>query len=141
MAEMKITVELSAEDRARLDAILAELKQARPDCSKCMAQVTEAMAKTVSEAPAPAEEHPVENPFPEPAPGTPAAEETPPFPAPAKTVSLEDIRQLVMKLSRKGADVKEKVKAVVNEYAPKVTQVAEADYPALLEKLEALDAE
>ena len=41
MSEMKLIFEFCPEDRARLDAILEELKSSRPNCERCVSTMSE----------------------------------------------------------------------------------------------------
>lgn len=82
----------------------------------------------------PINEHPVETPFPEPqGVSVPQAEE-PHTEAPAKTYSKTDVKAVCLKLSKAGRQ--EELKAAFAKFgAKKLTEVAEADYPALMEVL------
>lgn len=132
-----ITIELCAEDRARLDKILEALA-ARPDCTRCAKQVVDYCTqvtgvneygeKVEPEAPAEAE-HPVENPFPEPA--TPKAK-----PA-APAVSKSDVQQKVVALSAAGK--KAEVREIVHAYAERVSGIPEDKLPEVMAKLNALE--
>lgn len=151
MSELKIIVELCPEDRGRLDAILAELKEARPNCEHCVEALgdawTKATAARMSAHPAdavpPAEAADVVTPPPEekPAEAAPGPAEKAPDPAPAAEApvySLADVRRAVMGASRQSQEMKAKVKALVNEYAEGVTAMKAEDYPAFMERLGAL---
>lgn len=82
----------------------------------------------------PIEEHPVENPFPAPQGSVvPQAEERH-TEAPAKTYSKTDVKAVCLKFSKAGRQ--EELKAAFAKFgAKKLTEVAEADYPALMEVL------
>ena len=110
-----ITIELCAEDRARLDKILEALQG-------------------VNVKPAPvAEEHPVEEPFGSPDPvEEPAAE-----PAP-KQYTLADVRSLVQELAKPGSKKQPEAKAIVQSYAAKVSDIPADKYGEVMEKLNAL---
>lgn len=115
-------------------------------------------APVAQEAPAaaPVELHPVQDPFPAPeavqAPAEPVVaapaveptdaqtpwEEPAPSAAPEKVYSLEDVRTRVMELSRKGSDVKAKVKAALNKYAASVPQLKAEQYGAFMADLEGI---
>lgn len=132
-----ITIELCAEDRARLDKILEAL-MARPDCTRCAKQVVdyctqvtgvnEYGAKVEPEAPA-EPEHPVENPFPEPA----APKEKPAVPA----VTKSDVQQKVVALSAAGK--KAEVREIVHAYAERVSGIPEDKLAEVMAKLNALE--
>lgn len=142
MSDLKITFELAAEDRARLDAILERLKDVSPRCDNCTRQFSEAIQFFVAntnkqEAPAsviPFSTHPatveppatVEDVVPW---------ETPAEEAPVKKYTLEEVRRAVMSASRKSADVKAKVKALLNEYAPSVPALPAEKYAEFMGRL------
>lgn len=109
-----ITIELCAEDRARLDAILEALRGPR-----CAAEGSQAKAEP---------EHPVADPFPE----EPPKEEAPKKPEPPK-VKMEDVQQKVVELSAAGK--KAEVRAIVTAYAERVSNIPEAKLGEVMEKL------
>ena len=120
-----ITIELCAEDRARLDAILEALKHTY-DAN------TEA-----TEPPQKAEEAPSQ-------PVTPPQEEKPEETAPApsgskpeQTVSRADVQRLVVDLSAAGK--KAEVKDIVMAYADRVSAIPEDKLAEVYEKLNALE--
>lgn len=136
-----ITIELCAEDRARLDGILEALKgYALPadtiDTIKAME------APTPVEAPKPAEpvqlklvteEKPVEEkPVEDAAPW-----EGPEEPAPKYTA--DDVRAKVQKLASPTMGKRDAVKKIVEEYAPSVRLIPEDKYPEVMAKLTALE--
>lgn len=152
-----IVFRLCDEDRARLDAIIDALGN-KPNCSKCMETVTEAVAAHVTQqAPAATPEaHPVDNPFPEPvkeepqpepAPELAKEEETQPEPAPepvkeeepAPAVTLEQIQQKVIKLATGGK--KAQVREIVNAHAKKVSDLPAEVWGEVWAKLTELEAE
>ena len=154
-----ITIELRAEDRARLDR-LAEAME-RKTCDKCVAAVmefsklrinpkpeTDPVQKALAETLAKAEES-VEAPkntteqaetsaplttLPE--EEKPTAEE-PTTPQTTKTVDRTELRAKVIELSAKG--LKEQVKEIVRAYAQTVTDVPEDKLTECYGKLEALE--
>lgn len=82
----------------------------------------------------PINEHPVETPFPEPQGFSVPQAEEPHTEAPAKTYSKTDVKAVCLKLSKAGRQ--EELKAAFAKFgAKKLTEVAEADYPALMEAL------
>lgn len=127
-----ITIELCAEDRARLDSLLAKLDrcigefipsgEAHTDYGYKAQGVEYATQDEAAEAKL--EEIP--EPYSEPCPF-----ET----APAATRA--DVQQKVVALSAAGK--KEKVRAVVNAYAAKVSGIPEDKLAEVLEKLNALE--
>ena len=147
-----ITFELCAEDRARLDKIIDLLGGLRqPDCSACVAGV----ASYIEKAAAALDAHPVASPFPA-ASGAPSPEvkwETDPDglkemlekainPEPAKpAITLEQIQKKATQIAAGSADKKAKLRAIVNQYAAKVTDLPEASWPAVWAALCALESE
>lgn len=61
-----------------------------------------------------------------------------PAAAPAKSYTLEEVRKAVMAMSRKGPDVKAKVKAALNKYAESVPALPSEKYAEFMADLEAL---
>ena len=137
MSELKIVMELCPEDRARLDAILEELKSSRPNCERCVSTMSESWKSATT-----AIQHPVDAVPPatveDVAPAPDPAADPAPAPAPAaeeEKYTLEKVRSAVMTASRKSPEMKKKVKALLNQYAESVTKLPEADYPAFIAKL------
>lgn len=145
-----ITIELCAEDRARLDAILAALS-ARPNCERCANTVAKYVAAEVGQT----AEHPVVDPFPAPdtaeksndAP-TEAEPETVNTPEPEKPAEAEeqpeapavthaDIQRKVVTLSAAGK--KDQVREIVTKYAKKVSDLPEDKLAEVWAKLTALE--
>lgn len=127
-----ITIELCAEDRARLDAILGAL-QAGPNCESCVKSAINFVGhhqNPEAAAPdAPAEpEQPAE---PEP--------EAAPEPQPeAVKVERSDIQKMVVALSQAGK--KDAVRSIVTAYNnTKVSDIPEDKLPEVFEKLTALE--
>lgn len=131
-----ITIELCAEDRARLDAILEALQKAAPRCDNCVKLVTDICA--TKDAP--------ENNAQEPEEVTP--KQTQPEPkkptqattaneAPAPEVTVEDLRSKYMRLAT--TDGKEKARQIVKEYAPKLNDIPADKRAEVLDKLTALE--
>ena len=123
MNNITVTVELCAEDRARLDRI-AELLT---PTTMSVPEIKAAPAEPAPAAPvALAEEKPTENP--------PEAEK----PAEAAPVpSADELRALVQTLVAAGH--RDAVKAIVQGYAPKVTDVPEDKRAECIGKLKALE--
>lgn len=124
-----ITIELCAEDRARLDKIIEGLEKT-PRCDKCAKTVAEVVAtlpQAITEPQEPtkeeprAETHPVEevpeNEAQEPESDAPAEKVEEP------TVTLEQIQQKVVQLAAAGADKKAKVREVISAYGTKVSDL------------------
>lgn len=121
----KITIELCAEDRARLDRLTAALENAQP--AELYIDNAEVSAST-TEAPTTAQEPPKEEPQTSDAP-TPenATQPEPESEAPVveaqPEVTLEQIQQKVVQIAAIGATKKEKVRAVINAYGAKVSDL------------------
>jgi hypothetical protein len=146
-----ITIELCAEDRARLDAILAALQQG-PDCDKCVkgvvTYVDHMMGQGAAEEEKPAEattEAPAEAPADEPAEADtiPAEEETPVEvkSEPAEAVDFDKVRaevqSLVVRLSASGK--KDQARKIVQAYASRVSAIPEDKLIEAKGKLTALE--
>lgn len=155
MTEVKIVYEMCQEDRARLDAILKELRLSRPNCEQCVSYLAEAW-KQATEKSIPAG-HPVDavppatvedvvTPEPEEKPATaaPAPEPAPEAPAPATNAvpfDISDVRWKVMSLAKVSQAVKARVKALTNEYAESITAMKPEDYPEFMARLSELETE
>lgn len=123
-----ITIELCAEDRARLDRILDALTPvALPVALNACTALPEAPLPEILQ------------------PGQPVPEAPAPVPAAESTkeetsaVTLDDIRALVQKLIAPGSNKREQAKAVVRQYAQKVSDIPGdkcAECYAALTKLE-----
>lgn len=140
-----ITIELCAEDRARLDRLTAALeKRATQEAGVIMDPVREALAEALEKA------APSEKPQNEPqAAEEPAKAETLPkeeTPAAAEedkpSITLAQIQQKVIQLSaaNKGAK-KSAVREIVNAYAARVTDLPEDKWLEVWDKLTALEQE
>lgn len=119
-----ITIELCAEDRARLDRLAEALE--RRTCDKC---VTSAIDYLKNAPESHTEEVTVEQETPI-VEGTVQAE-------PTKTVDRADLRAKVIELSAKG--FKEQTRDIVRAYAQTVTAVPEDKVAECFAKLEALE--
>lgn len=136
-----ITIELSAEDRARLDKIVnlleALLKQEPKTASAPTDPVTEQLRATVEQAKNALGATEGQTPS-----TTQAKEEPPtaakePQPQPTKTVSRAELATKVREMMTKG--FKEETKAIVKEYAPNVPGVPEDKVTECYERLVALE--
>lgn len=141
MNNITLTVELCAEDRARLDNIFAAIKSAivLPAIEVEEATPTQQVNAPAPEAPAPAEELPFE-PEPKkqeaPAPAPAPAPEPKPAPA-APEVDTATLQSKVVQLVNGGK--RDEAKAIILEYASCVSQVPaekRAEVLARLNKLE-----
>lgn len=140
-----ITIELCAEDRARLDAILKALTHTH-DCNSCVEQVirtidplmqssiadTEAAEQPQEPAKEPAQpvtppevEQPAET-----TTETPESEQTP-------TVDRSEVQRKVVELSAAGK--KAEVKEIVMAYADRVSTIPEDKLAEVFDKLSALE--
>ncbi len=111
-----ITVELHPDDRARLDRILAALEGR--NCKGCVETAVK-YATAVHGA------HPAGH------------AEAAPEPEPTPTVSETDIQKLCVKLSANGK--KKEARAILNEYADRVSRVPPAQRQELYDRLTALE--
>ena len=142
MSEMKLIFEFCPEDRARLDAILEELKSSRPNCERCVSTMSESWKSAPAAIQHPVDAVPpatVEDVAPAPAPAADPAPAVDPAPAAEEEkYTLEKVRSAVMTASRKSPEMKKKVKALLNQYSESVTKLPEVDYPAFMTELNAL---
>ena len=134
-----ITIELCAEDRARLDRLAAALEKYPHKCENCAKTVAEGVAAFVAkEVSAPSEE-------PKSEPQEPTKEDPPatnPDDGTEPSVTLEQIQQKVVQLSVAANGAKKaKVREVVNLYAKNVSGIPEDKFAEVWEKLTALEKE
>ena len=126
-----ITIELCAEDRARIDAVIAALEklpnQAKAKAPKAKAK-EEPQATTTPEAEAPAD-YPLDPP-PFDVPEQDAPEQD------APKVDRADVQRLVVELSAAGK--KAEVKEIVTAYADRVSAIPEDKLSEVFEKLNKL---
>ena len=127
----KITIELCAEDRARLDAIIAGLTGMQ--CDMCTDRIKAKLATTAPQEPK-TEAAEVFTPAEPEKPAEPAVEE---HTAPAVTVTHADIQRKVIELSAAGK--KDAVRAIVTTYAARVSDIPEDKLVEVLTKLQALE--
>lgn len=161
-----ITIELCAEDRARLDRLAAALDKLAPKCEDCARGVADAVAAYVTTAqkqataeaeakPEPVtpttEEKPTEAPK-EAAVAketaaptvTPTEKEEQPAEPEKPTVTLAQIQQKVIRIaSDKGGAKKAKVREIINAYGSKVSDLKEQPdkWGEVWERLTALESE
>ena len=120
MAAANITIELCAEDRARLDRIIAELSNLAGNPRQEQPNI-ETQANT----------------FP--------VKEKPPHPTETVTegpeITLEQVQKKVVQLAAGwGGAKKAQVRAIINDYAPKVPDLPVDKLPEVWERLLALEA-
>jgi DNA-directed RNA polymerase specialized sigma subunit len=148
-----ITIELCAEDRARIDRLIAAVEKRTVQVESALEQkynikteptddpVTKALADTLRRAQESQNKATGEQETPTPT-TTPQTEETPTVEAveqqpTARKVDRAELRAKVVELSAKG--LKEQVKAVVREYGQTVPTIPEDKIAECYEKLEALE--
>ena len=145
-----ITIELCAEDRARLDRLSAALEQRVTQEAGITLEIADPLHKQLAEALANTE--PQETPKEEPKVETTPTEETPTqstqepeSDAPAEkvepSVTLEQIQQKVVQLAAAGADKKAKAREVISTYGTKVSDLKDKPekWDEVWEKLAALE--
>lgn len=142
-----ITIELCAEDRARLDKIIAGLENT-PNCDSCVRSAI-TLAKSAAQTATEPQEAPKEEPKAEtnPTEETPQeATQEPESDAPAEkvepAVTLEQIQQKVVQLAASGAEKKAKVREVISAYGTKVSDLKDKPekWDEVWQKLTALEA-
>lgn len=132
----KIVFELCAEDRARLDAIIAGLQGLAPAVPKSVSFGPDGITVDLAAAEHPADasvahlEPPVAAPAasqPEPAAVEPAPE--------VKPVSLGEFQKAIVTRCAESAGMKAKVQALVHKYAPSVSEIPEGKRSEVLAEL------
>lgn len=142
-----ITIELCAEDRARLDKII-DCLGVQTECAHCAQLVTQVVNNITRELGLPGtgvvtRNQPTAPPAPvlkEAAAITPAKEEKPAQPAteaPAEAPSVDVLLAKVRELVKAGK--REQVKTIVEGYAPSVSEIPEGKRAEALKWLEALE--
>lgn len=134
-----ITIELCAEDRARLDRLAEALEKYPHKCENCAKTVAEGVAAFVAkEVSAPSEE-------PKSEPQEPTKEEpraTNPTDENEPAVTLEQIQQKVIQLAAGNNGAKKaKVREIINAYAQKVSDLPVDKWEEVWAKLTALESE
>lgn len=139
-----ITIELCAEDRARLDAILGAL-QAGPNCESCVKSAIDFVGNHQNPEAAP-DENPTQGVASTASEPIATAKTTAPDPVtdqsttsdPEPKVERSDIQKKVVELSQAGK--KDAVRSIVTAYNnTKVSDIPEDKLPEVLEKLTALE--
>ena len=127
MNDLKLTFELCEEDRARLDKILDALNGLQqPNCHSCVETavgMTKGLAELAEKAAAP-------NTMTEPEP----VEQTD-----APTYTKDDIMSMVRTLAAPDNPKREQAKAIVKEYAAKVSAIPEDKYAEVMARLTELN--
>ena len=143
MNTINLIVELGPETQAKLDQILEALKANKPNCHSCVESAV-FMTKNLAEraaAAAPAQErttdaaaHPVGEVSPHGTP-EPVAE-----PEPAKPQYTQaDILAVVQRLIGPGSAKREQAKAIVNDYATKISAIPAEKYDEVMDRLMKLE--
>lgn len=127
-----ITIELCKEDRQRLDEIISflgliagELKS-RPAPTETAPAAEPAEERTTNAA-----EHPVDE----------VSPHATPEPAAAPQYSQQDILAVVQRLIAPGSNKREQAKAIVNDYATKISAIPADKYTEVMDRLTALEKE
>ena len=127
----RITIELCAEDRARLDRLAEALE--RKTCDKCVTSAIQLVKGEQEPVQAPEAITPASNP-----PGEEKPAEKDPEPqAPVRTVDRAELRAKVIDLSAKG--LKDQVRDIVKAYAPTVKDVPDDNLVECYDRLVALE--
>jgi len=131
-----ITIELCAEDRARLDRLAEALE--RKACESCVATAMSLVKNTQAPSAPPEPADPVlekladtlakvEDPAPAPAPA--------PVDPPPPTISLPEFQKALTLRCAESDATKAKVRALINEYAPAASQVPPEKFGEVLARL------
>lgn len=134
MNDIKITIELSAEDRQLIKDLTAAVSAGKG--TQQFITVNTAKAPAVVAEPETEPETAAE-PAEEPAEVSPAPAEEPPKEE-TKKYTLDEVRGRVMALSRKSAAVKKAVKDALAKYSDSVTNLSPEQYGAFMTDLEAI---
>ena len=139
-----ITIELCPEDRARLDRLAEALERYPHKCESCAKGVADTVAAVVkatqeTNTAEKAQEQPTE-PTKDDTPATAPATEEKPAGKTEQAVTLAQIRQKVVQLAA-GADAAKKaaVRAIIHDYAEKVSDLPEDKWPEVWERLTAME--
>ena len=134
----QITIELCAEDRARIDKLMESMSSL--DVTLCAASGLFSIRATQTPSDAPADAQPQEKTEAAKVP-TPAqdAAETRTEPTEGTAYKLADVQQLVVRLCSPEIGMKAQVREIIKAYAPKVTDIPEAKYGEVMVKLKALE--
>lgn len=148
MNNINVTLELCAEDRARLDRLIAAAENMNPftKATDAMKSLTHAAKKAVEPKPAQeAAETPQTKAAEEPAKEKPEAEK-PAETEPVKPeevsepkITTAEVRALVQKLVAPGTGKRDATKAIVMQYASNVSDIPADKYAEVYEKLKALE--
>lgn len=132
-----ITIELCAEDRARLDRLTAFLEERIAQVDKLYGQeLPTRTGEENTQAETPETSKPEQEPTPKTEPATAPSNE-PTKEAAQPKATIEDVRSQVIKLN--GLGMKDKVIAIVHEYAQKVPDIPADKLDVVMKKLTALE--
>lgn len=136
MNDIKVTIELCAEDRARLDNLAKALEAMTvTPCiqAEAIAPLAPVEAKTEAPAPVKKEEPKKESP----APVEPTPEPEKPAAASAPEVTTAELQSKVVKLVSAGK--KDEARGIVMEYAKSVSDIPAEKRAEVMERLSALE--
>lgn len=128
-----ITLELSPDLQAKLDAILALQERIDKVLAKIEGDNLTVRQDDLALLEAAKAMYPVIDPFPESV--EPVADPEPPTP----TYTKDDVQALVQKLAAASSDKREAAKAIVKSYAEKVSDLPAEKYPEIMDKLRELE--
>ena len=153
MSEVTVKFELSDQDRGLLTEILQELKNARPNCERCVKQMGDAVQNCMNAHPVDAvppatvedvalidKEAPkrtrkkVTNEETKPAPAEPPKDE--PKPEPVKEYTEKDVHDKVVALIQAGK--RNEARSIVKEYASGVSEIPADKRAEVMKRLEAV---
>jgi hypothetical protein len=145
MNTINVIIELGPESIAKLDKILEALQGQHHHCAGC-GDTADNTVKDLAEAAAAAAGIPESEPeeTEPPADEVSPAEEPEPVAEPepeAPKYTKQDVVALVQKLAAPNNPKREKAKAIVKSYGTKVSDIPEAKYAEVMDKLTALDKE
>lgn len=140
MNHINLTIELCADDRARLDKILEALSGLQqPNCHSCVENavgMTRGLAELAEKATAP---EPVNDPEPTEEPELAEEPEPTEEPAEAPKYTKADVQAIVQRLAAPTSKKREQAKAIVKEYAVKISAIPADKYDEVMGKLIELD--
>lgn len=137
MNQVNVVIELSKEDRARLDKLQETLEKFGQAIGLSVAWVELPQGGQTADEPAAAEQPAAPAPVEQPAAPAPDPAPTPAEQPAAPSVSQADLQQLVIALTNKG--LKAQVRDVVKSYAERVTLIPEDKRAEVYAKLKELE--
>lgn len=140
----KITIALCEEDRKLLEGLMGSVTLLASVLANSQPKEVQekVIAKTAPVEPDPAMEHPVAevSPHAEPAPEI-HPDEIPEVTASTHKWTQADILAIVQRLIAPGSTKRAEAKAIVNDYAVKISAIPEEKYPEVMDRLIALEKE